>query len=85
MYISEVDTISVFCQNFIVFLTGPEKHVMTEHQTQVLNNTFQAKSYLDKIETRQLSRLLNLSERRIGMWFASSRFKRRRKESLPKG
>ena len=46
---------------------------MKKNQKQTLFKTFQEKPYLDKKEKRQLARLLNVSERRIQLWYSNRR------------
>ena len=55
---------------------------MTKDQTQTLMKTFQGKPYLDKKEKCQLAKSLNVSEKRIQVWYYNRRKERRHQELL---
>ena len=46
---------------------------MTEYQSQILIERFQANPYVDKEERRQLVKLLNISEGKVMTWFLNRR------------
>ena len=58
---------------------------MTAKQTQILMKRFEEKPQLKKEEKYQLAKLLNVSEKRITVWFWNMRFKRRRQGLLAEG
>ena len=58
---------------------------MTAKQNQILMTSFKEKPQLEEEEKCQLTKLLNVSEKRIRVWFYNKRFKMRRQGLLPKG
>ena len=59
---------------FLLLQTQTKK---TEHQKGVLMASFQSKPYLDFAEKHRLANMLNISERHVQYWFASTRAKKR--------
>ena len=55
---------------------------MTPYQIYILMKEFKANPFLKKEEQHQLARLLNVSAKRIGVWYSRRRFEKR-KEGLP--
>ena len=58
---------------------------MTKYQEQTLKERIENNPYLGKEEKHQLARLLNISEKRISMWFVNMRKARRITGLLAKG
>ena len=59
--------------------------MLTAHQVNTLEKTFQANPYLEINDIHQLARSLNLSEIIIQRWYGKRRFKCRQEGTLGKG
>ena len=51
----------------------PPRKLLNSKQTKALEEMFQAKPYIKQPEKRKLAKSLNISERRVGIWFANKR------------